>query len=548
MQFFTMPLMFAVLAAAVAAAVMRMVAIYCNRKLFWQGFVGDSSIHFTIIRQLRKNRRSKYIDQYLIRYEPMSYPTAFHRYCSIFPLRAIELHPYLPSYVIFVASAAGFALYFHYVSTVLLSGGSALATLVATGAFILMPGQYTFAGPGLAYMSLSERLLARVSTATFIIASLVGSQFHDVPSLLIAATGAAVGLTVALFSRQALLFVVPIMSLLLLDWYPLATLGLGLLAAFVLSRSYFILSMKHTIQQWSLYATHTKRSAVIRANLSRFTTWKDLRAAHSFLGVVWRIIQHEPGRTMLHCPEVPLAAIVLAFCAYQGHSLAGFGVWPLAAAIIASGIVFLATASDRFNHLGECYRYLEYGLYFSLPMIFGLFAIGYWPQGSWILAALLAVSLPSVYLIYVFFGQWKNWPEHDLISDVAEGMNLSDDAVVFPVGMPVAADVCARRPNVKSFWYQPGLISKDIYEDFIEGWPFLKLDGGGIIEKFNVTHAIVDKGYLQYLPGPCRLPGMKQVYENSRYTGYLRVRQADNSAQPADVVVLQKPALAPATV
>jgi len=532
---------FPFLAVAIVATVVRAIAIYYNRNLYRLGFAGDSSIHFTIIRQLKMDSRSRFIDQYLIRYEPMSYPTAYHRYCGLFPLKLIETYPWIPNLVLFVASAVGFAVYFQYVSVALIGLGTPTATAVAAGAFILLPGQYVFRGPGLAYISLSERLLARISTGAFIASSVVASHFHDEPSLILAVGAGAVGLLTSLFSRQALIFTTPVMALLLWSWWPLLAFLLGLTTALVLSRSYFVLSMKHTIQQWSLYASHTKRSAVIRANLVRLAKSSDLRDAHSLRGVVWRLLQYEPARSMLHCPEVLLSLVLLVISRSLGGSIAGMSVWLLAVPVLASLLVFLVTATESFNHLGECYRYLEYGLYFVAPMIFGVFAIEYPAFAWWELVALIFASLPSLYLVYVMFASTSLWAGPDLMQDVIQGMNLPQDAVVFPVGMPVAADVCARRPDVKSFWYQPGLISKAIYADFIEGWPFLKLDAGGIIEKFQVTHAIVDKGYLQYLPAPCRLASMQLVYENDRYVGYRRAPVSSEAGTVTDDVVLERP-------
>jgi hypothetical protein len=526
---------------AALASGSRGLAIYFNRDLFWQGFAGDSSIHFTIIRQLKKDSGSWFIDQYLIRCEPMSYPTAYHRYCKLFPLGLIESRPYLPNLVLYIAFTAGFGAYFHYVSVGLMRARTELPALLAVAAFLLLPGQYVFAGPSLAYISLSERFLARLSTGAFFACSFVASQFHDAVSLSLAAAVATVGFLVSLFSRQALIFITPLMSLLLLDWTPLIVLVAGFILALALSRSYFVLSMKHTAQQWALYATHAKRSAVIRANLSRFVDWRDLCAAHSLRGFAWRLIQYEPGRSLLYFPEISLSLMLVVLAAVTKGSLGGISAWAWAAPFAAAIIVFLLTATEKFNHLGESYRYLEYGLYFLSPMAFGSFAIEYGPHASWLLAFLVLLGLPSAALVYVLFGRWVKKPARDLMKELIEGMELPQGAVVFPVGMPVAADVCARRADVKSFWYQPGLISKDIYAHFLEGWPFLKLDGGPIIEKFDVTHAIVDKGYLQYLPGACRLPHMKLEFESERYLGYTRIWEADPGSSIDTVVILEKP-------
>src|SRR5216684_7295029 len=110
-----------ILDAIFLALVMGMAAIpfrgglmYRHRGLYRQGLVGDASIHFGIIRQLKKAPRSRYVEQYLIGSEPMSYPTLFHRYCTLFP-GDLDCKAYLPNLLLFSLAATAFIIYFRYV-------------------------------------------------------------------------------------------------------------------------------------------------------------------------------------------------------------------------------------------------------------------------------------------------------------------------------------------------------------------------------------------------------------------------------------------------
>ena len=115
------------------ALIERCLVLYLNRSWFNQGFVGDSSVHFTMIKQLKKNQKSRYIEQYVIP-NTMSYPLGFHRFSSIFPLTLLKEHPYIPNLMIFCLSSGLYFSYLLYVETQLL--GSHGYSLILISGFI----------------------------------------------------------------------------------------------------------------------------------------------------------------------------------------------------------------------------------------------------------------------------------------------------------------------------------------------------------------------------------------------------------------------------
>lgn len=517
----------AVAAAAIALA-FRGLVIYVHRGFFRQGLVGDSSVHFAIIRQLREAPRAKYVEQFLIRPTPMSYPTAFHRFCGLFPLETIKKRAYLPNLVLFVLAAGGFVAYFRYVETALLGDSSWTPLAIAASVFLIAPTNWVFAGPSYAYIMLSERQLGRISSAAFILFAGVGAATGDTVSALLAVVAAALALISAVFARQLLCFVTPILALLLLRIAPVAEVLVAFLVALLLSRAHFLRGLKQMILQWRDYAVHTKRSSMMRASLSRFSSWSWLWEVRFHPRELLRRAQlYEPGRSILRYPEITLA---LAFCIVAvatQHGALGAVAAALAAAIASSTIVYLATSTERLNHLGESYRYLEYGLYFVAPAAIGLL-FGAVPP----LPALVGflwfglVTLAVPWLSYGLSSRWTKWPERDVFEDFLRQMDLPAAAVVFPIGVQVAGDVCARRADAKSFWWQPGSsLTAEIFREFIDELPFLKRDAGPLIEKYGVTHAICDKNVLPILQWPLRLPGMRRYAENERFIGFRRISQ-----------------------
>ncbi len=493
--------------------------MYLHRGLYRQGLVGDASIHFGIIRQLKKAPRSRYIEQYLIGSEPMSYPTLFHRYCALFP-GDLYRKSYLPNLLLFSLAATAFIIYFRYVETAIVGDTGWAPVAVAAVVFLAAPHQWTFLGPGLAYISLSERLMARIFSGGFFVFAVIGSPTGDALSQRFAVIAAACAMATAIFARQSL--TTPLLALLLWDAMPLIELLAGFLLALALSRDHLLRGFRHTLLTWKMYATHTKKSDAIRRNLMRFPDWRYLWEVRFHpRELTRRALQYEPARSIVHYPEIILAFGLCVAVAATGQGMLRAVAFAAMAMCIAATSVYIATTTERLNHLGESYRYLEYGLYFTAPMAIGLLTaavpgrvadIGF----AWFAAATLAAP----FLAYRLMSGWIRWPDRDVFGEFLREMDLPAGAVVFPIGLQVAGDACARRADVKSFWYQPGVISEEIYRDFIDEWPFLKRDAGPLIEKYGVTHAICDKTLLPLLPWPLSLPGMRRCAENERYIGF----------------------------
>lgn len=518
-----------ILAVALAATVFRGLVTWGHRAVMRQGFQGDASIHFAILRQLRRNPWSRYIDQYVIRCEPMSYPVAFHRACAVIPLDLIRRYPFLPSMILFILSAVCFTSYFQHVERLAFGAESGRALAVSLFVFFAMPTNWTFVGPGIAYFTLSARYFARIATGAFFLFATIGSVYGDPLSLVLAVLSAAIALLAAMFARQALLFITPLMAVLSLDPIPMVLLLCGFALAFAVSPRDFPLSMRHTFIQWQLYPTLHKKSEVARAALVNYPNWIALwRQRAGFAGFLKRILKAEPLHALVRQPEVVFALILAVTAFWSGEAGPSSLAWAFTIPIVASIVVYLATTSPRLDHLGESYRYLEYALYFLVPMLIGLLWDRVEPATVWagyVWFGLLVGLTPLI--AYWVLLRW-NWPERDEMKELLDDLDLPQGAVVMPVGLQIAGNVCARRDDLKSFWYQPGLISEEIYQDYIEVWPFLKLDPTRIMLRHGVTHAIADKHLLPYLPGPYHLPGMRRMGESERYLAFERVAPPDN--------------------
>jgi len=505
-----------VLLGAALALAERLVALRWYGAWFAQGMNGDAAVHYTIIRALKENWRTRWIDQYLISFEPMSYPTAFHRYAGLFSLAALRRRPWLPNLVLAVVVLPAFLVYVQHLVPV--AGTARDHFLVVAGVvFAFATANLVFHGPAIAYLGLSERYLGRVACAATFVFILGGHGFGDAASWWLAVAAGTVAVLSSVFARQALLFSSPVLSLVWLDAGPvLVVLASFALALFIAPR-HLTASMRHTVRQWRLYATHTKRGRLQRGVLSYYVRPRWLwQHRHQPVDVAEELVRREPTRSILAYPELTLVAVLLVVTAVSGH-VGRLVLGPL----IASGAVYAATSTDWLNHLGESYRYLEYELYFTVPVIVAIQA--QWVSWGWdlVLLGCYLVAVAGAMVLWIRVVPRYSRPVHpDELSAFMDDVDKPVGSVVYPIPMLMAPDICARYETCQSFWWQPGMMTVKIYDEFMEEFPFLKRDFWPLFDKYGVTLVVCDKSQLHHIDWSYDMSGLVHVKENDRFAAY----------------------------
>lgn len=508
-----------------AAIVCRGLVLSLHKGYFRHGISYDAAIHYAIIRQLKKDPHSTYIDQYVIRHHPISYPLIFHRYCTLYPLSWIKRYSFVPSYVVYAVSVFAIFSYFTHIEAVIFGSVSWRDYWLLAFVFFLSPTNWIFNGPNIAYITLSERQTARVVTAAFFLFAFLGQATGDPWTVGLAAAAAALAMGTAIFARQTLLFVTPVFCLLVRDATPILEVGVGILLNLLLSRKHFLLGMRHMFESWRLYASLHKKSPNAREMLVNFLSKADiLRMRGSKFDRIRLPLRREPLNSLVRYPEIVFAVMVSISAVFSSDpTVSGIGRSALALVVTAL-IVYVTTTFDRFNHLGESYRYLEYALFFVAPTSIALLAgrVGQAATVSGFYWLAFVVTITPLLCREVFYNG-RYWPERDHLGEFLEKWRPPSGAVILPMDIQTAGNICARRDDVKSFWYQPGFIAPEVYEDYIDVWPFFKRDPGAIILRHGVTHALCDKSLLSRLPWPFRLPGMRRVLEDDHFIAFERV-------------------------
>lgn len=488
----------------------RMFLIATNLNWFRQGFFGDSSVHWLLVKTVRKDRKFEFIPQYLISDEPSSYPRAFHHFAALFPLPLLKRKSWLPNLVIFSVFGGLFSAYAWYFFTI--AGLPALeGTVWAYAFFVFSVSNLTVDGPAIAYLKLSERLYARLFGATYYVAMAVGMDYEDDFSLIVAVVSGAIAGTASTFGRQAIWFVSPIVACLTASWIPVAVMLLASLGSYLISGKQLIRGIKYTILLWRTYSSHTKKSEVQKRVLSQFVDFRFLFGkGEVFRRRINHLLFREPTRAMARYPELFCFAFAWPLLS---HPPLDSGL----AVVIASVLVYALTSTQRFNHLGESYRYLEYNLTFLLPLFLAGCVISD-PSALAFAPWLLLVSFLFAGLLWRFL-RLKNLSSEDRLQQFVDQLALTEKDVVFPLSMRLGADICTRA-ECKSFWWQPGNVTQQIYEHFLEEYPYLKRDWKPLAREFGVTHVVVNKKEESMIDWSYDFSELPKLLDDDQFVAY----------------------------
>ena len=510
--------------SVLAAAGQRIAALRVwGAPVFSQGFTGDASVHFAIIRHLARSPHSRFIENYLITLAPMSYPVAFHRFAGLFSTTLLSRKPWLPNFVLHVLGTAFLA-----IVSWLMTGGSSVAVTVTLVIYLLMPSMWVFSGPAILYLGLSERYLARLATSGAYLGLAAGTILDETWLLGVGTVMAALATFTAQFARQALFFCVPLLCLVLQDTRPLLFLGIGVLFALLVGRRHLMDGLRDTALKWRLYRTRTKQSAHVRRAMLGLFRW-DLQRGMSVKRIIFNLMERDPTRSAFWYPE-----LLLAFPVVMMTSMIHTNTFVLA--LLPPLMLYFLTLTERFNHLGEAYRYIEYNLSFFVPLLIGLsFTCDTWQIVYLSAYAIFSLSFILVRYAYQLRSQIGRSLPPDEISAFVERTGITGPATIFPVSMRLGPDLVARREDWKSLWWQPGTISNQIYDEYVEEYPFLKRDWRPLAARHGVTHVFVDKRQDEVMKDwGYDFSYDEKIAENEHFVAYA-VRSVEQNAETGSV-------------
>lgn len=467
--------------AVIVGALSRLRIIQAYSDWFRQHLVGDAAFHYCVIRSLQQPRHYEGVPEFLIRRGPDTYPLAFHRFASLFPIAWLKTRPYLPNLIVFVVFFSVFVLYL----LELAPTPSTLVTFLAAVIFLTAASNIVHRGDSILYVSLSERLLARLSVGLFFLGVTTAMEGWGVGCVVVASIAGGVALCTSMFSRQALLLSSPLLALIQWDATPLITLTGAFGLAVLFSPRRFLRGLGDQYKFIVSYNRHTKQSRFYKGMLSRYVSWQLLFSSGAGIGKKLAELEgKEPTQAIFRSPESIAFAILFILADLPN-------MYHFFALLMATFFLYLIISTPFLRHLGEGVRYIEYNLAFvgPLALALGLVAAPFH----------LAILVGSAYFVWVLLVlvasqvilRRMQIPTTDVLGDFLHKAAIGKEAVIFTVPVNLAPSITART-GAATVCY-PGVYGSWFFEEYIEEFPFLKRNWWDIVNRHGVTHILVDK-------------------------------------------------------
>ena len=318
---------------------------------------GDDTLHFLILRNLRKNFKTHQLNEFLIDNGKFSYPKLFHQLSLLLPQKIIDKYLWLPNFLIVIFFNILFYLsinFFFYHKYFQINYEIILLILVANFRLNL----FIKDGVSKAYFIYSERLFASLICSLYFLYFYIFIISMDKWIYIFLIILFMLSNLTSKFSRQLLLFFTFIYGI-LFNYYALTIIIGGFLLSFIISPVFFLNSIKMQIEHLITYKKYISNSLYMQNNKQKISyNFLNLRFLKSYLkynNFLYSIFRN---------PEFYLFFFL---CFY-------FNLDNLIWIYFVIFILNLLTSIKFLNFLGESFRYIEYSsVYLNTVVLLILF-------------------------------------------------------------------------------------------------------------------------------------------------------------------------------
>lgn len=241
-------------------------------------------------------------------------------------------------------------------------------SLLASSIYLFTPMWFSQLSIGPRIESFTPRLLSEITGNLFFIILLIP---FGLPLWFVIASSVLLGsynLLASKFGTQALFFLTPIISLILLDWLPLIVLLITVLFTALITGGGFLKTLKHQIHHLNWYYKKNLRGEMKVSDRNKFKRlFKDTENKSTLkkTGIVVRnLIQiNSVTAVILKMPVFIIAITLYTYSQVYGPIQVPFY---FAAPVIAATFLFLIINIQPLLFLGEAERYLNFTAFFIL--------------------------------------------------------------------------------------------------------------------------------------------------------------------------------------
>ncbi len=486
---------------------------YKTLRANFQYFTGDSVTHIKIIDALRKYGRAKLrIDQFVI-LNRFAYPVMFHEFVRrFFSKSRVHRNPFLPNIILqFLAFALFIGLCFAIGDRPPLSSLEWVS--MCSLFFVLRVSEWRLDQDNFHYIFLTPRFLVKLFTGFAVAIMVLYESDREMTTMVVGVLASTGTMLSSKFGRQVLVFFAPIYSLLVLSFSPLIMLLGGMVMSMLLTKFRIVKSFIHT-WKYSLVIYKKYIKPFNATNMSHFLSGNDLRK--QFAGMRWRelivhLIVHEPMRLLVKFPE--LVVVVTAILLFGQEMQMSIPI------LILIAIAYW-TSLKRFSHLGEGFRYVEYGGYFLIPLMASSVLAKTEGEIQLVVTALtLMAGLISLFIQGKLI-QRVSFSNSTREVDFFNSLQLSSKDTVFSMSFHTAAQI-AMHSEARTFRWQPGgIVEEAKYKEYFEDYPLLSFQWAHLFKKHNVTHVIEHKSIFEKYKKAYNFENIVQIAEDDQMIAF----------------------------
>ncbi|WP_459935696.1 hypothetical protein [Desulfonatronum parangueonense] len=378
--------------------------------------------------------------------------------------------------------------------------------------FLFSPANFIFENDDANYIKLSERYLSKSLTSLAYVTFVIWVLMGDIWLLLISFIMCIIAIYTSKFSRQVVLFVFLLFSFLVFSLKGIGFVLLVFVVAFLLSPQNIYNSFRDQINHLRWYYNKNRYNIYlgIRHIGDVFKLYSKSKTNKEKIVI---LLTRDPARLLFMYPLILL--IFVSAILFETRIISLYQIFSI---IIASHIIYLLTSFRATLFLGECYRYIDYTMYFMYPLIFLFFEI---PPSFLIFSAFIMVFYT---LSVVFFTKYNDLYSNSYVCDdlsifldKAKYSFVPSETVVLGIPTRLAEEVLSRIPELKICHWQQGILDDNICNFLYEDYPFIKKKWWPIIERCNVSHLIVDKHSLRQVAWNYPFHELDFIFEDNRY-------------------------------
>ncbi len=445
---------------------------------FSNGPYGDASTYFFLIQFFRKHNCGVSDERCLITKQPVLIPSIYLKMVALlFSDKLLYTFSWLPNFLIYSLASSAF-IYFTYNYF----GGLNIYFFYTIIIFISLPDNLSLDKHRIQFAVLQPRYLGViVNSAFWFVYCFYGFNMLGLISMLIFSF---ISLNISIFSRQSIIFLSVITSLISFNPNLILILLIASLMSAIIFPKEFIPSILPQIKYSYQYFLNYYKPSLSANPLINFL--KNL--------ISRPILDSYPYVSYY----LTLIFSIFYYLNYNDHEIYGNGLLNSRFLFISLSIfiVFIFTGIRKFAFLGECWRYISFNSYFLTPISIVILVSSLGLTNILMHSVLCLIILFNLAILAISKRDSLVNKNIWLTPLLLKNKEILSSAIWYGLPYRVSTFAVALGYGKATFEYQYGNHSKEIHDEYFSIYPYLKWDEV-LMRKNGVTHILLENELIE---------------------------------------------------